>query len=91
VAAVACGRVTGCDVIWNRTPKCLRAVPLRHVTSIAGGIRCRQRVVVVYMAIGTRLHAARRGNHVTTSECPSSSAVIEFAIGPGDRVMACGA
>jgi hypothetical protein len=64
VAAIASRRKPSGDVVRNGTAQSLRAVPLRQVAAVANRIRCRERVVVVDVAVGTGLHAARRGHDV---------------------------
>jgi hypothetical protein len=93
VAGVA-GRRKSCgDVIRYQAAEGLRAAPSGLMATVAGGIRGGQRIVVVDMAIGAGFYGrARRGRHLMrASERPSCSAMIEFAVGPSDGVMARGA
>lgn len=91
VAAIASGSKSSGDVIRHGTAESLRAVPLRQVAAIASCIRCRERIVVVDVAVGAGLDAARRGHDVPSRQRPSRRTVIELAIGPGNRVVAGGA
>ena len=90
VTAVAGRGISSRHMVWNRATEGLRAIPLCDMAAVAGRIRRRQRIVVIHMAVCAGLHAARSGNNVAARESPSSGAVIEFAIGPSNRVVAGG-
>ena len=92
VAGVARGWVPRGDVIRHRTAQRLRAVPLRQVAAGTNRVRRGQRIVVIDVAVRAGLHASARSWHdVPASQRPTGCAVIEFSIGPQQRVVASGA
>jgi hypothetical protein len=91
VAAVASGRKSSGEVVRNGTAESLRAIPLRQVAGVANCICPGEGIIVVDVAIGASLHAAWRWNNVPAGQRPPGRAVIELAIGPGNRVVAGGA
>lgn len=82
VAGHASSWILRSDVIRHAATKCLRALPGREVTTVAVGICRSQRVVVADVAGG-----AGRG-HMGAGQCPTRSAVIKFAVGPVQSVVA---
>lgn len=88
MAAIARGGITRSDVVGNGSTQSLRAAPLGNVAAIAGSIRRSQRIVVVHVAVRAGLHAPGGRNNVATGERPPRGAVVEFAVCPGNRVMA---
>lgn len=93
VAGVAGGGETGSDMVRDESAEGLRAVPVRLVAAVAGGVRGCEGIIVVHMAIGAgRDRGTGRGRHlVGASERPSGGAVVKLAVGPGDGVVASGA
>jgi len=88
MAGVAGRRVTGGNMIWNRAAECLCAVPLRQMAAVTCGVRRCQRVIVVHVAVGAGLNASPGGRHdMPACQCPTCGAVVEFSVGPQQRIV----
>lgn len=92
VAGIAGGGETSSEMVGNEAAEGLRAVPVRLVAAVAGSVRGGEGIIVVHMAIGAGGdRGTGRGRHLMcASERPSGGAVVELAVGPGDRVVASG-
>lgn len=83
MAGYASRGIHGGNVIRHAATKSLGALPGGQMATVAVGVRRSEGVVVANMA-----GSAGRG-HVGASQSPTRRAVIELAIGPQQRVVAC--
>jgi hypothetical protein len=88
VARIAGGWITRGNMVWHRTAERLRAVPLRQMAAVTGGVRGSERIIVVHVAIGAGLHTAGGGHHMSPGQGPTRRAVVELSIRPKQRVVA---
>ena len=86
-----CGGEICRDVVWYRTAKRLRTVPIRRMAAGVVAIRHGQAVIVVHVALVAVCGRACGCHLVVACQCPTCGAVIEGVVGPGDGVMTSGA